>query len=536
MNKLKTQHPILVKDVDSYIFQFVSGVSSYYLCPYPNRFTTEDVFNKVKYSQNKKEKELALILNYQLSNKEKEDMAFIKLKEWADKEGGEPLYHVALYYLSHFDRLLAECAPNEEPNASIGKNLFYYRQKAVEANFIDALSWGLITTTKEMLEGARKGDSRAIRQLMYSYEEGRIFFRIDLKLPNMSYADFIWSINAYDDAYRDFCLAGYYFKGIHSFPKDVKKASELVYEASKDLDYAWTIVDFSYLFIDIIYDNAKQLKANLPSLKPIRDYLLKCAECSEDFLMIGKALVAIGYFKEAWELADKIKRRNEDDANQIYIFTALSSGYNYEKVFQIATPLQSAELALRYGLPQNKEVVCPFTNLSEVMNYLAQHGDDGLAILVSYYVKKYDDLSMKLALQYLLKMNNINNACSNNLDGDDFQNIGYAFYEGRLCQKNDEKAIEIWETAGWSYEHGGCMNNAGILRENAGNLKEAFDDYSLAHKYWDAAGTYNLGRFYLDGIYVEKDEKKAKTYMLQSAKMNYQMAIDLCKMRGFSNE
>lgn len=83
-----------------------------------------------------------------------------------------------------------------------------------------------------MLEGARKGDSRAIRQLMYSYEEGRIFFRIDLKLPNMSYADFIWSINAYDDAYRDFCLAGYYFKGIHSFPKDVKKASELVYEAS----------------------------------------------------------------------------------------------------------------------------------------------------------------------------------------------------------------------------------------------------------------------------------------------------------------
>ena len=140
MNKLKTQHPILVKDVDSYIYQFVSGVPSYYLCPYPNRFTTEDVFNKVKYSQNKKEKELALILNYQLSNKEKEDMAFIKLKEWADKEGGEPLYHVALYYLSHFDRLLAECAPNEEPNASIGKNLFYYRQKAVEANFIDALS------------------------------------------------------------------------------------------------------------------------------------------------------------------------------------------------------------------------------------------------------------------------------------------------------------------------------------------------------------------------------------------------------------
>ena len=54
--------------------------------------------------------------------------------------------------------------------------------------------------------------------------------------------------------------------------------------------------------------------------------------------------------------------------------------------------------------------------------------------------------------------------------------------------------------------------------------------------YWDAVGTYNLGRFYLDGIYVEKDEKKAKTYMLQSAKMNYQMAIDLCKIRGFSNE
>ena len=117
-----------------------------------------------------------------------------------------------------------------------------------------------------------------------------------------------------------------------------------------------------------------------------------------------------------------------------------------------------------------------------------------------------------------------------------YKNIGYAFYEGRLCPKNDEKAIEIWETAGWSYEHGGCMNNAGILRENAGKLKEAFDDYSLAHKYWDAAGTYNLGRFYLDGIYVEKDEKKAKTYMLQSAKMNYQMAIALCKMRGFSNE
>ena len=113
--------------------------------------------------------------------------------------------------------------------------------------------------------------------------------------------------------------------------------------------------------------------------------------------------------------------------------------------------------------------------------------------------------------------------------------IGLCYLKGNIdgIDKNVDKAIKCFKKAAennYVYAH----NNLGKIYEEKGDLKKAYEHYLFSASLEESWASNKLGLWYKDGIYVEKDMKKAYKYFKQALEvpqniLNYWAYYNLAK-------
>ena len=118
--------------------------------------------------------------------------------------------------------------------------------------------------------------------------------------------------------------------------------------------------------------------------------------------------------------------------------------------------------------------------------------------------KNKEDLEK--AYNYLKKAEELGSIAATNT-------IGLCFLNGLIpsITKDEKKAIAYFKKAikeDYVYAH----NNIGKIYEKRANLKEAYEHYIVSANLEESWASNKIGKWYLDGIYVEKNQKKAYEY------------------------
>lgn len=129
----------------------------------------------------------------------------------------------------------------------------------------------------------------------------------------------------------------------------------------------------------------------------------------------------------------------------------------------------------------------------------------GKMLLEGQIGKKTED-DLEKAFKYLKKAEELGSIAAVNT-------IGLCYLNGIIpsIEKNEEKAITYFKKASkedYVYAH----NNLGKIYENRKELKKAFEHYMIGATLEESWASNKIGKWYLEGIYIEKDEKKAYDY------------------------
>ena len=127
-------------------------------------------------------------------------------------------------------------------------------------------------------------------------------------------------------------------------------------------------------------------------------------------------------------------------------------------------------------------------------------------MLLEGQIGKKDNETKEKAYKYLKKAEELGSIAATNT-------IGLCYLNGIIpsIQKDEKKAIVYFKKAikeNYVYAH----NNLGKIYEKQGNLKQAYDHYIVSASLEESWASNKIGKWYLDGIYVEKDEKQAYEY------------------------
>lgn len=159
----------------------------------------------------------------------------------------------------------------------------------------------------------------------------------------------------------------------------------------------------------------------------------------------------------------------------------------------------------------------------------AKHGDPlGYVNLgVMYQVGEYVGKDMNKAIEYYTKAADL--GCCPGL----FY-LAVVYQTGNGVPVDGPKAVECYERACKMEKSGAAENNLGIIYYSGcgtvqKNLKKAYEAFEESAKKNYAEGQYNLGVLYINGEYVEKNERIGIDYVKKAAEQDYQPAVDYLK-------
>ena len=124
-------------------------------------------------------------------------------------------------------------------------------------------------------------------------------------------------------------------------------------------------------------------------------------------------------------------------------------------------------------------------------------------MLLEGQIGKNDKETKEKAFKYIKKAEELGSVAATNT-------IGLCYLNGLIpsIPKDEEKAISYFRKAAkedYVYAH----NNLGKIYEKHGDLKKAYEHYMVGATLEESWASNKIGKWYLEGIYIEKDEKKA---------------------------
>ena len=127
-------------------------------------------------------------------------------------------------------------------------------------------------------------------------------------------------------------------------------------------------------------------------------------------------------------------------------------------------------------------------------------------MLLEGQIGKKDEETKEKAFKYLKKAEELGSIAATNT-------IGLCYLNGLIPSilKNEEKAIFYFKKAAkedYVYAH----NNLGKIYEEHGDLKKAYEHYMVGATLEESWASNKIGKWYLEGTYIEKDEKQAYEY------------------------
>lgn len=127
-------------------------------------------------------------------------------------------------------------------------------------------------------------------------------------------------------------------------------------------------------------------------------------------------------------------------------------------------------------------------------------------MLLEGQIGKNDKETKEKAFKYLKKAEELGSIAATNT-------IGLCYLNGLIpsIPKEEEKAIKYFKKAAkedYVYAH----NNLGKIYEKRNDLKKAYEHYIIGATLEESWASNKIGKWYLEGIYIEKDEKKAYEY------------------------
>ena len=127
-------------------------------------------------------------------------------------------------------------------------------------------------------------------------------------------------------------------------------------------------------------------------------------------------------------------------------------------------------------------------------------------MLLEGQIGKKDKEAKEKAFKYLKKAEELGSIAATNT-------IGLCYLNGLIpsIEKSEEKAIKYFKKAAkenYVYAH----NNLGKIYEKHNDLKKAYEHYMVGANLEESWASNKIGKWYLEGIYIERDEKKAYEY------------------------
>ena len=147
-----------------------------------------------------------------------------------------------------------------------------------------------------------------------------------------------------------------------------------------------------------------------------------------------------------------------------------------------------------------------------------------------YYRGQGTKQSYKEAIFHLEKAKNMNNSTA-------YFNLGYIYQTGIGAKKDVKKALEYYQKS-IDLGNTNAMCNMFMNTNNIENLKsEEIKNFSLLEKAAELKNTdacYMLGKFYYEGLIVERNYQKSYSYLKTAVEENHEKALILMKRFNLS--
>lgn len=380
------------------------------------------------------------------------------------------------------------------------------------------------------------------------------------------------------------CLAGYGKGFFHSFVGEIKNIDEAIkwYEcaASQNIIMAKNNVAVIYLCYDPTYymmGTSDVQKVGFPEFyeKGIK-YLNECEAqgICEAYLNLGSVYFdGIAVQKDAKRAFEYFQKAIENGLYGGYVnigkcyFEGSGVRQDYKKAFknfEIAAQKGFAAgcygVALCYQLGKGTR-----KNMEKAADYYQKAANQNLAVAETNLAQLYlngtgVNKDLRKAYDLFLK-------AAQDGDPSGYANVGTMYHSGQYVNKDVDKAIEYYNKAADMGNLGGLLNlaimyqtgngvsvdgnkavsyyerackidNTGAAYYNLGTLyysgcgsvsqdyKKAYDMFVRSAAVNYAPAQYNLGVMYLNGQYVEKDERMGISYMEKAARQKFQPAVE----------
>ena len=201
------------------------------------------------------------------------------------------------------------------------------------------------------------------------------------------------------------------------------------------------------------------------------------------------------------DLEQFLKIQLKDGINYTYSLKKLSKENNPYASFELGDMEYTGIMS---GSPRYVKAY-EYFKIAAAQNHPRANWLIGKMLLEGQIGKKTEETKEK-AFKYLKKAEELGSIAATNT-------IGLCYLSGLIPSilKNEEKAIFYFKKAAkedYVYAH----NNLGKIYEEHGDLKKAYEHYMVGATLEESWASNKIGKWYLEGTYIEKDEKQAYEY------------------------
>ena len=201
------------------------------------------------------------------------------------------------------------------------------------------------------------------------------------------------------------------------------------------------------------------------------------------------------------DLEQFLKIQLKDGINYTYSLKKLSKENNPYASFELGDMEYTGIMS---GSPRYVKAY-EYFKIAAAQNHPRANWLIGKMLLEGQIGKKTEETKEK-AFKYLKKAEELGSIAATNT-------IGLCYLNGLIPSilKNEEKAIRYFKKAAkedYVYAH----NNLGKIYEEHGDLKKAYEHYMVGATLEESWASNKIGKWYLEGTYIEKDEKQAYEY------------------------